>query len=520
MSLPNIPKAISMEIIAAKTIQQDQRSFVQKFKYIVTHITVEPLVFFYILPGVMGLLTTQNLNLEKACRVSLQFNQSVCDAMLNRDHTGYEDYHEAEVQKLVAKMLTIKTAVIGFFPTLLMLFFGSWSDRHQRRKPVILIPIVCDIISGLGLMTCSYYFMELSIYYVLLTDCFPYALGGGWSCVFLGAFSYVSGISSEEERTIRIGTLSMFQNVAMTTGNALGGYFIGPLGLVGSYFVVTIIMCGCLVYGMIIIKDPKKEERRVVKVKNKNFVQDFLDLQHVKSTFQICFKEGPSNRKWRVIIIMMATVLIIGPLQGEFAVLYLYTRYKFGWNEVNYSIFSSCQFIVQIIGSTFALSFFSKKLKFDDATLGIIALVSKISACLVYAFVPTGQYFLIGCLVEIFHGTCHIALRSLMGKIVPPHELGQTNSMFGVCEAIMPLVFGPFYTTLYHYTIKVFPGAFYLVSATLYMITLPLFICLYKFNKEERKQTKEKELQIEQEENLLMKAITNGRKKSLDILKA
>ncbi|XP_044746806.1 uncharacterized protein LOC123308280 isoform X2 [Coccinella septempunctata] len=474
MSLPNIPKAISMEIIAAKTIQQDQRSFVQKFKYIVTHITVEPLVFFYILPGVMGLLTTQNLNLEKACRVSLQFNQSVCDAMLNRDHTGYEDYHEAEVQKLVAKMLTIKTAVIGFFPTLLMLFFGSWSDRHQRRKPVILIPIVCDIISGLGLMTCSYYFMELSIYYVLLTDCFPYALGGGWSCVFLGAFSYVSGISSEEERTIRIGTLSMFQNVAMTTGNALGGYFIGPLGLVGSYFVVTIIMCGCLVYGMIIIKDPKKEERRVVKVKNKNFVQDFLDLQHVKSTFQICFKEGPSNRKWRVIIIMMATVLIIGPLQGEFAVLYLYTRYKFGWNEVNYSIFSSCQFIVQIIG----------------------------------------------CLVEIFHGTCHIALRSLMGKIVPPHELGQTNSMFGVCEAIMPLVFGPFYTTLYHYTIKVFPGAFYLVSATLYMITLPLFICLYKFNKEERKQTKEKELQIEQEENLLMKAITNGRKKSLDILKA
>lgn len=316
MSLPNLPKAISMEVLAVKSIHKDKKSFGQKFKYIITHITVEPLVFFYILPGVMGLLTTQNLNLEKACRVNLQFNQSVCDAMLNRDKTGYEDYHEAEVQKLVATIMTIKTAVIGFFPTLLMMFFGSWSDRHQRRKPLILIPIVCDIISGYLLMTCAYYFMEISIYYVLLCDCFPYAFGGGWSCVFLGAFSYVSGISTDEDRTIRIGTLSMFQNVAITTGNALGGYFIGPLGLVGSYFVTATIMVCCLVYGYIVIKDPKKKERKMIPVKKPNVVRDFLDLQHIKSTFQICFKQGESYRKWRVIIIMIATVLIIGPLQG------------------------------------------------------------------------------------------------------------------------------------------------------------------------------------------------------------
>lgn len=63
-----------------------------------------------------------------------------------------------------------------------------------------------------------------------------------------------------------------------------------------------------------------------------------------------------------------------------------------------------------------------------------------------------------------------------MGKIVPPHELGQVNSMFGVCEAVMPLVFGPFYSILYHYTIKDFPGAFYLVSAAFYSMIVLLFM--------------------------------------------
>ncbi|XP_045483800.1 tetracycline resistance protein, class H-like [Harmonia axyridis] len=519
MSLPNIQKAISLEILAVNK-SNNKQTLIQKVKYAVTHITVEPLVFFYILPGVMGLLTTQNLNLEKACRVNLQFNESVCDAMLNRDQTGYETYHETEVHKLVSRMLTIKTIVVGFFPTLLMLFFGSWSDRHQRRKPVILIPIACDTISGFGLLICAYYFMELSIYYVLFFDCIPYALGGGWSCVFLGAYSYVSGLSTDEERTIRIGILSMFQNVAVAIGNVLGGYFIGPLGLFGSYVVSVIIMTCCFVYGMIIIKDPKREQENAIDVQKKGFIRDFLDVQHIKSTFQICFKEGPSNRKWRVIIIMIATVLILGPQQGEFVVFYLYTRYKFEWNEVNYSIFNSLQFIVQIIGSIFALSFFSKKLKFDDATLGIIALVSKISACFVYALAPTGNYFLMGCLAEIFHGTCHIALRSLMGKIVPPHELGQSNSVFGVCEAIMPLVFGPFYATLYYYTIEYFPGAFLLASATFYAMTLPLFVMLYKFNMKDKKITKKNLNEMEQEKNLLKKALNKGRKMSLNALKA
>ncbi|KAL3289026.1 hypothetical protein HHI36_003469 [Cryptolaemus montrouzieri] len=516
MSLPNIRNAISVELLASND-KSKNLTFLQKVKYMATHITVEPLVFFYILPGAMGLLTSQNLYLEKACRVNLNYSSSVCDAMVRRDPTGYEEYQETEVQKLVATMLSIKTAVIGFFPTLILLFFGSWSDRHQRRKPVILIPIICDILSGIELIICSHFFMELSIEYVTFADSIPYAIGGGWSCVFLGVFSYISGISSDEDRTIRIGTVSMIQTIAITIGNAVGGFLIGPLGIRGSFILLNITMMCCAIYGYIVIKDEKIDT--VKPVEKKGFIRDFLDVEHVKNTFKMCFKEGSSNRKWKIIVLMMATVLIAGPQQGELACLYLYTRKKFGWSEKDYSIFNTVQFSIQIVGSVFALYIFSKKLKLDDATLGIIALTSKISACLIYAFVPTGKLFFLGCLVEIFHGTCYIALRSIMAKIVPPNELGQSNSVFGVCEALMPLAFGPFYTTLYNYTIKFFPGGFYVVSAGLYLIAVPLFIWLYRSSKEDQKTKLQKKIYTEQEENLLKKAILNDSKKSLVAIK-
>ncbi|KAK9891128.1 hypothetical protein WA026_013446 [Henosepilachna vigintioctopunctata] len=514
MSLRNLPNAISMEFLQNEGISKSLTTW-QKVKYIATHITVEPLIFFYILPGTMGLLSSQNLYLEKACLVNLKYNTSVCDAMVRRDPIGYEKYQEDEVQRLVSKMLSFKTAIVGFFPTILLIFFGSWSDRHSRRKPVILTPIICDIFTTTQVMLCAIFFMEVPLEYVLIADTLPYAFAGGWCCVFLGVFSFVSGISSDKDRTIRIGALSMFQNVAMAIGNVMGGLLIQPLGLPGSFAFVAFIMSCALTYGVFMIKEDKKISKEVTQ--HKHFLKDFFDIKHVKTTFEICFKGGPNSTKWRRIVIMIATALIIGPLQGELAVVYLYTRIKFGWSEVDFTIYNTVQFFIQTAGSIFALTYFSKKLKIDDAMLGIIALFSKISACLIYAFAPSGHFFFLGSIAEVFHGTCHIALRSLMAKIVPPHELGQSNSVFGVCEALMPLVFGPMYSILYNRTLGVFPGGFYLISAVLYFITLPLFFWLYKSSKKDKKIALEKAKDAEQEQELLQKNNLSSQRKSVDI---
>ncbi|KAL3289010.1 hypothetical protein HHI36_003453 [Cryptolaemus montrouzieri] len=188
-----------------------------------------------------------------------------------------------------------------------------------------------------------------------------------------------------------------------------------------------------------------------------------------------------------MIVLMILIELISGPVIGENSVIYMYLRLKFGWNEVDYSIFNSVHFGIQMIGNSFSLTFFSKFLKLDDALLGIIAMTSKILGCLFYAFAPTGFYFYFGAVVEIFHSTNYIAVRAIMAKTVRSEDLGKSNSVFGICESIAPIIFGPLYAKVYSLTLTSFPGSFYLITTVMYAVAFLLFLWLYLTGKKEAK---------------------------------
>jgi len=44
---------------------------------------------------------------------------------------------------------------------------------------------------------------------------------------------------------------------------------------------------------------------------------------------------------------------------------------------------------------------------------------------------------------------------------------GKVNSLFGVCEALMPLVYGPMYSYVYSATIRTAPGSFFILGGAL-----------------------------------------------------
>lgn len=61
-----------------------------KIRYVWSHITLEPMVACFVLPSMLLMLGVQNLNLEKACRVNLGFNDTVCRSLRNRDTAHFE----------------------------------------------------------------------------------------------------------------------------------------------------------------------------------------------------------------------------------------------------------------------------------------------------------------------------------------------------------------------------------------------------------------------------------------------
>lgn len=49
------------------------------------HVTIEPFLFFYTAGLTLSELAQQNLVAEKTCRIYVQYNETVCDALSLRD---------------------------------------------------------------------------------------------------------------------------------------------------------------------------------------------------------------------------------------------------------------------------------------------------------------------------------------------------------------------------------------------------------------------------------------------------
>lgn len=119
---------------------------------------------------------------------------------------------------------------------------------------------------------------------------------------------------------------------------------------------------------------------------------------------------------------------------------------------------------------------FSHLLKIDDALIGVMSSMSKILSSFVYAFAVTDWQLYIAPIVEILNGTSFIAMRSIASKLVNSNELGKVNSLFGVAEALMPLLYAPMYTSLYAATLNTLPGAFFLLGGALTAPAVVIFL--------------------------------------------
>nr|BAM19434.1 adenylate cyclase [Papilio xuthus] len=112
-------------------------------------------------------------------------------------------------------------------------------------------------------------------------------------------------------------------------------------------------------------------------------------------------------------------------------------------------------------------------MKAHDSVLGIISASSKIAGALVLTFAVKDYQAYLCPLVEVLNGTAAIALRSLSSKLVSYQELGKLNSLFGMVETIMPLIYAPIYTKVYVASLHILPGTVFLLSIA---STIPVLV--------------------------------------------
>lgn len=440
-------------------------------------ITVEPVLILFLLPFFMSALTIQNLSLEKSCRVNLNLNKSICDAIQQRNRSGYNDIDEIVVQKVVAAAYVWKNVIYSIFPAILLPFLGSWSDRNKTRKVLMLMPIVGELITNIAFILCTYYFYELPMEVNTVIEVLPTAITGGSNMLFLGVFTHVSAISSTEDRTFRIGMIHTLYCMCTTIGNALSGVVYTAIGFYGVFSISLIMytLSGLYVYYGVTEEKPIEKEFHTTY----ELIKDIVNVKKTLDTFKFLVRPNRATQLKQIIAIVILAILVLGPFIGEGTLIYLYTRLKFNWNEMECSAFFTFSSVAHLIGNFAAISIFSKWLQYDDAILGAVSSISKIFGGAVYILSKKSFIFYIGTLVEVFNGTSFVASRSIITKLVEEKDLGKVNSLFGIAESLTILIYAPMYSALYKATINVFAGSYYIVGICLTVPTILIYLWLY-----------------------------------------
>ncbi|CAH0407602.1 unnamed protein product [Chilo suppressalis] len=475
---------------------KEKKTFIEKIKYVKDNITLEPTLACYVVPRVLSRLATQNMNLDKACRVNMRYGKVVCDALLARNGTQYLK-EELVVQEFIAAMESWKNILLTALPSFLILFLGAWSDRTRKRKICILMPIIGELLVCLSNIINVYYFEELPAEVAIFFEAFFPAITGSWISTYLGTFSYIGDISSKESRTFRVGVANLCLTAGAPIGSALSGVLLNLIGYYGVFSLSAVLNLFSILYGFYYIKDPEMPVAEK-NAQNKSssvwgFLKSFFDVSHVKATLQVAFKKGPNHRRTKSILILASIFFIYGPADGEFIVRYLFTRYRFNWDAMKYSFYNTFYILMHLLGALISISLFSRRWKWDDSVLGLISNVSKVIGALCTGLARNSLEMYIAVAVEMFNATSFTALRSISSKLVTSDELGKMTAMFNLMEIVTSLVFDPIYSWMYMLTLKIYPGTIYFVSTVL---TIPPLMFFGWFYLQHRKtsRTKPKEL--------------------------
>ncbi|KAK9506118.1 hypothetical protein O3M35_008110 [Rhynocoris fuscipes] len=157
------------------------------------NITVEPIFFAMFFWFALVDAAGTNIILTRTCTMVFGYSKENCTGEIKPEVTNI-------IQPYTAKIIMVKSLIEAIFPAILSMFIGSWSDISKRRKPFIIIPLVGSIVEKMLWLLLIY--VEAPPLYFILTA-LPYSLTGGVVGIFTCGYSYISDVSTENNRAFR-----------------------------------------------------------------------------------------------------------------------------------------------------------------------------------------------------------------------------------------------------------------------------------------------------------------------------
>ena len=257
-------------------------------------ITVEPLAFFFS-ASVGAVATLQPQYIEERLAQDRNYTlvkdngaNGTCTSMNNSD----PDY--VIQQEIAADMATWSMVIsaLTYLPVVFLApFYGVLSDRLGRRT-TLYIPVVAHTVFCILLLLIVYLRLPLA---VLVFANFIDGLGGYAFYLSSGCYAYISDISTEKSRLVRLAVLQTAEFIGVALVQVPVGYIIQGYGFVSTVWLVVALQMAAILYLIIprILLETVDTNRNTKHIGAVELIHDLRNL----------FAVNTQSRRYRLVII-------------------------------------------------------------------------------------------------------------------------------------------------------------------------------------------------------------------------
>lgn len=249
-------------------------------------VTVEPVLFFYMLCIFMSFPLLQQLAFKKICRS--KYDDAICKNLTKTQ----EDFVHKETSKWILYQ-SVSLTLPSIFASLI---FGSWSDK-VGRKVILTLPSVGSVLLYINYILNVVYF-SLDVNFLLIGVCIS-ALFGGFATTLLGVFSYISDVTDKSQRTLRVAILESMIFLGGTVGNLIGGVLVDHGGFSTAFGLCLALNIVIILYITFLLPEsyfPQGNQEgnwALVAVHN-----------HLKASFQVLTMRRPKHQRLNLLVII------------------------------------------------------------------------------------------------------------------------------------------------------------------------------------------------------------------------
>lgn len=298
----------------------------------------------------------------------------------------------------------------------------------------------------------------------------PVSISGGYSVFNAGLFSYMSDVTNERNRTLRMGVLQGCTMLGVLIGLLASSYMIDSVSATVMFLISTAGMFLGIVYLALVTKETIINENirsGVDKIKAIFNISLLLEMVHTFTKPRWNYERAIT---WLLISVSGLVEFAIAGRQ----LFFLYTRRQFGWDAVTYGFWLSAELGLIMMGNLFGIGLLKKLFNISDLSLLAISTMNQLGDYLIKGFAQEGWQLYLTTLMTPLKGVDGAAIRSMLSSILPKDDIGKSYSMDLSVKAITPLISVFLFTSIYNRTIDSLPSTYLFVTCGIFGINLLL----------------------------------------------